>query len=747
MRFFTLIFFYFIVQFAFSQGKILLIGGGSESSASNSWSNLPYQWAIDESTNKKVAIISDDHSNSDNWLPNYFVSLGASEAKNIEISSRSQADSQSTFDDLMTYDVLFLKGGDQSDYYDLYVNTKVAEALSSKYDEGGVLAGTSAGLAILSGVTFTAQGGIVYPDQALADIFDEDITLKNDFVQVLPGILADSHFIERGRFGRLIPFLGRWFEDTNEKVLGLGVDDKTAVCIKNDEAIVYGSGATGFYYLSDFSNANGKPIVNQASATQLLHNQRFNLTSRELITEYAKDIEASQVEESGNYQIFLSGNDAYTDNTQMLAAFLTQANEPITVVTDLRNNKVDRFIEYLDDNGVEEYEILETSRTLEDCDAVLLRNHIRQSGSFLFLKNSSEDLMNFVANDETGHVLEKQLKQNENALAFIGQDSKLAGKTFCNNNLENDLNAFRGDLAFSDGLKLLETTIVMPHTFSSETVDFYENNSAAALYAITDQKLGYGIYLNENSYAHFYQNENTNYLTSSGEHSSILIKNTASKGDFANQAANNSGDIRQVVGFDEVTYSLISGQSIEMGNTVNAQVEPQELELYPAENLEVSRTESGIKLSWKAISDENREGFRIFRKELASGFSQLAEVSAQTLDYIDEDVNSENQYAYYLVAFNDSGASCRTSEVISQAVLSVNDTQQPYPNPVISGGIIRIENRPIKNIQLIDMKGNSYSVVKLGNEIEIRLPKVKSGVYLLKYSRNKIKKTVRLRIE
>lgn len=48
----------------YAQGKIVLVGGGSESDASYAWSNAPYQWAIDESANKKVAVISYDHSGS-----------------------------------------------------------------------------------------------------------------------------------------------------------------------------------------------------------------------------------------------------------------------------------------------------------------------------------------------------------------------------------------------------------------------------------------------------------------------------------------------------------------------------------------------------------------------------------------------------------------------------------------------------------------------------------------------------------
>ncbi|NJM94726.1 MAG: hypothetical protein HC842_08750 [Cytophagales bacterium] len=40
---------------SFSQGKLLIIGGGTERSGTQAWNYLPYQWAVEQSENKKVA--------------------------------------------------------------------------------------------------------------------------------------------------------------------------------------------------------------------------------------------------------------------------------------------------------------------------------------------------------------------------------------------------------------------------------------------------------------------------------------------------------------------------------------------------------------------------------------------------------------------------------------------------------------------------------------------------------------------
>ena len=69
------LFFIFIIVFSIAgkaqSGKLLIVGGGSENR--NAWSDAPYQWAIEKSENKKVAIISYDPGTDPSWLPEYFV--------------------------------------------------------------------------------------------------------------------------------------------------------------------------------------------------------------------------------------------------------------------------------------------------------------------------------------------------------------------------------------------------------------------------------------------------------------------------------------------------------------------------------------------------------------------------------------------------------------------------------------------------------------------------------------------------
>jgi cyanophycinase len=54
----------------------------------------------------------------------------------------------------------------------------------------------------------------------------------------LPGVAIDQHFAQRGRLGRLISALTQ-----QPAVLGFGIDENTAIAVKEDEIEVIGEGA------------------------------------------------------------------------------------------------------------------------------------------------------------------------------------------------------------------------------------------------------------------------------------------------------------------------------------------------------------------------------------------------------------------------------------------------------------------------------------------------------------------------
>ena len=60
------------------------------------------------------------------------------------------------------------------------------------------------------------------------------ITLSDDFLRLGRGYVADSHFFERGRLGRLPAFLAVYKQLKQREIIGVGVDANTALAVGPD---------------------------------------------------------------------------------------------------------------------------------------------------------------------------------------------------------------------------------------------------------------------------------------------------------------------------------------------------------------------------------------------------------------------------------------------------------------------------------------------------------------------------------
>ncbi|HYG17510.1 MAG TPA: Type 1 glutamine amidotransferase-like domain-containing protein [Ohtaekwangia sp.] len=537
-----------------AQGKIVLVGGGSESEGG--WSDTPYAWAVEHSANKKVAVIS--YADETNFIPDYFVALGAVTATNFKIDSRAVADLQSTYDALVEYDVFFFKGGDQYVYYDHYRNTKTAQAIIDKFNAGGVIAGTSAGMAILSGVIFTAEHGSVYPDETLGNFRHNNIALADDFLPLFPGYIFDSHFTERGRVGRLLPFIGNWFLETGEHITGIGVDDRTALCINEDKTgYIFGTGSVSVYNAADFSSVQDKLVADSIHVIQLLHGHAIHLPSLEILSG-PTEVTVPLDEEDGNYEVILSGSEGLSSNTGFMNYFVETAgsmNDTIVVVT--APGKGDAFIQRLEALHAK-YRVLHTN-TANDPGQIELRNAIRKSKKVLFVENDDNALFNFLKGGVTGELLTSHIRRNGMITGFIGEDSRYAGKVWVSNHRDEPLAAYYGELNYNDGLDLLHSTVIMPNTYDASNTDFYENTTAAVSFALVSHKLQYGIYLNRRGYLKLFQQSQHNHFQANGDLSSMVMINHGTTTALASQPVNGSGDVRNYVGFSSIQYVLLDG--------------------------------------------------------------------------------------------------------------------------------------------------------------------------------------------
>jgi cyanophycinase len=173
----------------------------------------------------------------------------------------------------------FFAGGDQSRItralrHEDGSNTRVLDALWDMYRRGGVIAGSSAGAAIMSSTMFGR------PRTVLATLklgVEEGAEITDGLGFVGDDVFIDQHLLVRGRFARMLPaMLKKGYK------LGLGVDEDTAMVVQpnRDVEVIGYKGAL----VLDLSNAivhEGAFNVTNVHVSYLDNGDRFNIVTRE----------------------------------------------------------------------------------------------------------------------------------------------------------------------------------------------------------------------------------------------------------------------------------------------------------------------------------------------------------------------------------------------------------------------------------------------------------------------------------
>ncbi|ALK94936.1 cyanophycinase [Massilia sp. WF1] len=155
-------------------------------------------------------------------------------------------------------------------------NTAVLDALWAMYRRGGVIAGTSAGAAIMSRTMFYDPPLEVLPMLQNGIVDGKDVAPGLGFVG--DDVFIDQHFLIRGRFARMLPvMLAKGY------TLGLGIDENTAAVVgpTRDVTIIGYRGAL-VLDLAGASTDKARPNFNLSNAriSYLDSGDRFNLVNR-----------------------------------------------------------------------------------------------------------------------------------------------------------------------------------------------------------------------------------------------------------------------------------------------------------------------------------------------------------------------------------------------------------------------------------------------------------------------------------
>jgi cyanophycinase len=158
-----------------------------------------------------------------------FLRLGAAEAHDLKIDGRKDADSAEAVAAVERATGVFFTGGNQVRITRTLGGTRLDTVLHGRHAEGLVLAGTSAGAAMMSSVMI--MGG---PPVSTLRAGGVELGPGMEFV---PGVLIDQHFGERGRLRRLLSAVAQHPHD-----IGLGIDENTAAVVVGHRLEVVGTG-------------------------------------------------------------------------------------------------------------------------------------------------------------------------------------------------------------------------------------------------------------------------------------------------------------------------------------------------------------------------------------------------------------------------------------------------------------------------------------------------------------------------
>lgn len=157
---------------------------------------------------------------------------------------------------------VFFSGGDQLRIASQIGDTPIEKQVRAIHEAGGVIAGTSAGASVMSETMLV--GGASSESHRIGDL------------NMAPGLglirnaIIDQHFAERGRIGRLLGAVAH-----NPRILGVGIDEDTAIVVEDEQFTVLGSGAV---YVVDGEEVTRSNIAEGRTATALsLHDVRMHV--------------------------------------------------------------------------------------------------------------------------------------------------------------------------------------------------------------------------------------------------------------------------------------------------------------------------------------------------------------------------------------------------------------------------------------------------------------------------------------
>lgn len=258
-----------------THGELIAIGGGEDKKGEMRILKKFVEMAGGEKARIVVMTVATDHPDTARArMRRVFKKLGVKEVNTLDVSKREHAELKHGVKLVKQATGLYFTGGDQLHITSLMGGTALQEIMHERYEKDLIIAGTSAGAAMMGNSMILNGHGEEQPRLSGIEI--------GPGMDLIIGVMVDTHFSQRGRHGRLLTAVAHY-----PQALGIGIDENTAIIVKKNEFEVIGEGAVTVIDGSqmNFTNApdvrsGGNLALSGVKVHILPEGYKFSLTER-----------------------------------------------------------------------------------------------------------------------------------------------------------------------------------------------------------------------------------------------------------------------------------------------------------------------------------------------------------------------------------------------------------------------------------------------------------------------------------
>lgn len=219
-------------------GGVCMMGGATEHDGA-------MRWFLQRAAGGDVLVLRASGSNGYNDYLYSELGVAVNSVETIRFNNATAANDPYVHQRIQQAEAIWFAGGDQWNYVNYWRGTAIDSLVNIAIAERNiVIGGTSAGMAILGGIYFTAQNGTTSSATALANPYATTVTASVEPFLTVPwmaDVVTDTHYDNPDRRARHMVFMARAITDHGIAAKGIACNEYVAVTVdENGTCRVWG---------------------------------------------------------------------------------------------------------------------------------------------------------------------------------------------------------------------------------------------------------------------------------------------------------------------------------------------------------------------------------------------------------------------------------------------------------------------------------------------------------------------------